>query len=128
MFIIKDAWRKMNIFGQIISWKRELLSRFGNMQYKMFALKKKPNVHDNRITKINIYHAMYFERQCVESIKLLKVQKYLNSLTQHRRTRNLYVPLPQFNILLPPSCLCHLINRVSYTYINITKYCCTLCL
>ena len=56
---------------------------------------------------------------------LLNVQKYSNSLTQHRRTRNINVPLPQFDILLPPLFLRHLINRVPYVYININKYCCT---
>ena len=46
------------------------------------------------------------------------LQKYSNLLTQHRRTRNLNVPLPHYNILLPPSFLRHLINWVSY-YISI---------
>ena len=58
---------------------------------------------------------------------LLNVQKYSNSLAQHRRTRNLNVPLPQLNILLPLAFLHHLINRVpNEVYININKYCCTL--
>ena len=57
---------------------------------------------------------------------ILNVRKFSNSLTQHRRTPNLNVPLPQLNILLPPSFLSHLINRVPCVYININKYCKTL--
>ena len=53
-------------------------------------------------------------------------EKYSNSLMQHRRTRNLNVPLPQFHILLSPSFLRHLINQVAYVYINTNKHCCML--
>ena len=54
------------------------------------------------------------------------MQKYSNSLTQHRRTRNPNVPLPQFNILLPLSFLRHFISWVRYVYINFNKNCCML--
>ena len=53
------------------------------------------------------------------SRQLLNVQKYSNSLTQNRKTQNLNVPLPQLNILLPPSFLHHLINQVPYVHTSI---------
>ena len=62
---------------------------------------------------------------------LLNAQKFSNSLKLYRRTRNLsasvYIPLPQFNILLPPSFFRHFIslkNRVLYVYNKINEcYC-----
>ena len=52
---------------------------------------------------------------------LLIIQKYSNSLTQHRRNQNLNVPLPQFSVLLPSSFLRHLKKWVPCVYINIKK-------